>query len=201
MGSGEVIVDDHLVKLGGEGEFVLGLVDTLLDNLGGIGATAFETAAELLYRGGLDEERKGAVAIVLLDIAATNDIHIEHDVLTCLELTLYLLLEGAVEAVGVYLLILKEIARSDALAELLGAEEEVFDSVLLAAAWCTACGRDGEGQANVLLHQVVDYGRLARARWGRENDEFTSHVVFIFDKRQLLTDEGLPSGVILICLS
>ena len=80
--------------------------------------------------------------------------------LTRLELTLYLLLEGAIEAVGVYLLILKEVARSDALAKLLGAEEEIFHSMLLAATRCTTGGRDGEGQAKALLHEIVDDGRF-----------------------------------------
>ena len=49
FGSVEVVVDDDAVELGREGELILGLVDALLDDLGGVGATAFKSAAELLY--------------------------------------------------------------------------------------------------------------------------------------------------------
>ena len=90
LGGVKVIVDDDAVELGREGELVLSLVDTLLDDLGCIGAATFESAAQLLHRGGLYEERQGAIAIVLLDVASAYDINVEHDVLPGFELTLYL---------------------------------------------------------------------------------------------------------------
>ena len=44
FGGVEVVVDDDAVELGCEGEFILGLVDALLDNFGGVGTTTFESA-------------------------------------------------------------------------------------------------------------------------------------------------------------
>ena len=99
--------------------------------------------------------------------------------LSSFKLALYLCFQGAVKAVGVYLLILEELTRSDALAKLLGGEEEIFHSMLLGTARSTTCCRDREGKAQALLHQVVDDCRLARSRGGRENDEFASHGVLV----------------------
>ena len=83
----------------------------------------------------MDEYREGTVAIELFDVASAYHVDIKYNVLAGFELTLYLCFQGAIEAVGVYLFVFEELACSDALAKLLGAEEEVLYAMLLGTTW------------------------------------------------------------------
>ena len=73
------------------------------------------------------------MAIVILYIAATLDIHIKNHVLTSVQLTAHLTLESAIEAVGIYLLILQKLIIVYSESEFLRGEKEILYSVLLGA--------------------------------------------------------------------
>ena len=130
----EVIVYNYTVELVGKREFELGTLQTLLYYLGGISSAAFKTQAKCLYRRRLDENTKCTVDIELLNGAASLDINVENNILSCLQLSLHLRLQSTVKAVFIYLLILKELVVGDTLAELLGRKEEILHSVLLCSA-------------------------------------------------------------------
>jgi len=162
LGCVEVVVDEDVVELGGEGELVGGFAYAFVDDLGGVGGATLEAAAQLVDAGGLDEDAEGTVAVVAFDVDAALDIDVEDDVLAEGELRLDLGCEGAVEAVLIDFLVLEELAAGYLRAELVGGDEEVIYAVLLGAARGAAGGGDGEVEVEVLLAQEVDDGGLAR---------------------------------------
>ena len=133
----EVVVYHNVVELGGLRQLECGTLNALLNHLGSVGGASCETAAQFLYRGRLNEYAESAVAVELLDVASTLDVYVEHHVLAACSLSLHLLLQGAVEAVLIHLLIFKELVARYALAKLLWSDEEILYTVLLGAARCT----------------------------------------------------------------
>jgi hypothetical protein len=140
-----MVIDYDFVKLRRKRQFVFSLINALFDNFWGVSATSLKSATQFFYRRWLYEYGECTMTIVFLDVASAYNIYIKHDMLSSFKLTLYLLLQGAIEAVGIYFLVFKELVVGDALSKFFGAEEEVFHTMLLGTAWGTARGRDGEG--------------------------------------------------------
>ena len=133
-----------MVELGGEGHLVFRLGKTLFDGLCGVCATALQALSEFGNGRRLDEEAQGFVAIVLLDVHTTFHIDVEDNVLSLFALAFYLLLQGTVEAVVIYLFVLQELVLRDSVTKLIRRDEEVLYTILLRASWRSAGAADGE---------------------------------------------------------
>ena len=174
FGGVEVVVDDDVVEVGRKRQFVLGAVEALLDDLGAVGAAAFKALAQHIDAGRLDEEAESVAAETLLEAHTAVDIHIEDHVLPFGQLVVNLRLEGAIEAVGIDLLVLDEVVGGDVLAELLGCHEKVLHTVALLTARRTRGGGDREEEVQLLAgHEAADDSALAAAAGGTEDNDFT----------------------------
>ena len=160
-----------MVELGSEGQLIASFGKALLDNLRGIGVAAHQSAAQFLNRRWLNKDAQGTVAIEFLDVHTAFNVNVEDYRLALGKLVFYLRLQGAVESILIYFLILQELISLDLCLEFLWRQEEILYSILLCAARGTRGTTDRESQLQlwVLFHQPVDDGTLAAARWGAEN--------------------------------
>ena len=177
----EVVVDDDAVELRSLRQLELSACDALLYHLRSVSSTTNKTAAQLLNRWRLNEQTQRAIAVILLDVATALHVDVEHHVLAARSLRLHLLLQRAVEAVLVNLLVLEKLVAADALAELLGSDEEILYAVLLCATRSTRCARDREGEVQLrALHQTIDDCALSAATRSGEYYKFTHVLSFEF---------------------
>ena len=138
-----------------------------------------QPATQFCNRRGLDKDAHRLVAIVLLDIHATFHIDIEHHVLSCLQLAVYLRLQRPIETIGIHLFILQELIVFDTFPKLLRADEEILHAILLFTSGCPRCAGNGESefQFRVLLHQPGDNRRFSCTTGSGEYNQFTSHIL------------------------
>ena len=182
LAKGENVVFDLDVKGGCNIKQFYG--DRALSIFRSVSSTTNETAAQLLNRRRLNEQAQRAVAVILLDVATALHVDVEHHVLAARSLRLHLLLQRAVEAVLVNLLVLEKLVAADALAELLGSDEEILYAVLLCATRSTRCARDREGEVQLrALHQTIDDCALSAATRSGEYYKFTHVLSFEFKVR------------------
>ena len=120
----------------------------------------------------LDEDGKGLVAEVFLEVHPALDVHVEDDDVPAGPDAVHFRLERAVEAVGIDFLELDELVVPHQEAEDVGGVEEVFHAVLLFAARRPGSGRDGELDALVAAQDMVHDGAFARSGGRGENQYF-----------------------------
>lgn len=130
----QIIVHNHGIELRCKAQFVFGFRHTTLYHFGSIRGTAYQSLAQLLHRRRLDEYGQSTLTVEFLDVATAYDIHIEHDILSCGKLFLYLRLQRAVKTVLIDLFILQEFIIGNASAEFVGSQEEVLYPIFLRSA-------------------------------------------------------------------